>query len=179
MRAVITLLLCTATMWSCTKNERPDNEARLSSVKAMQGDQLKFNMQGASLHDYNEITDYAIAISADTNADTSIKGQVILSVVARCLGDEIEKKTLDPTDDDVSQLLKKYEQQQYFIYQPRMSNFQKLIYQAKKGNYVYICKRLSSEWYFFPGIVVVAGSLTFGAWKSRRRLRRVTAKLFK
>lgn len=89
------------------------------------------------------------------------KGNILLSVLANNIGQDITNKKFKTTNQDLQSLLLKFEGEKYYIYRPKMSSFIKLMGYACRGNYEHIFNRYKDSIFFFPSIILAPIFLIF------------------
>jgi hypothetical protein len=168
---LVTLLSCN----SIHDLKDVDLASTLESLSIRQIDTMKFGPVSAA--SYSQATDYAMQLLKDSsNPDRMSKGSIILAVMSRHISEDITNKNLDPGSSAMRTLLKKYEDISYFIYQPKIPDFLKVMNRACTGDYAYIMGRLKQRWYYYPSLVMIAAFLLFSFanllgvsnWKHRR-----------
>ncbi|GAA4318758.1 hypothetical protein [Flaviaesturariibacter amylovorans] len=175
---LLLLLLCTA---CARKGPVPSAGDPVKHLEALSIDAIDtMHFAPAPAADYVRMTDYALRLKADTaRNEQSVKGEVLLTALAAHLRSELDSGRLDPVDAQVTALIGTYHQNQFFIYQPRPSDFIKLAHYACNGDYAYIHSRMVHRWYFWPLVAGAAALLAFYAatfypfsgWRKRKRTR--------
>lgn len=128
--------------------------AQLEATSVNQIDTMKITPTSASV--YSTMMNYAEKLIRDsTNPEKSMKGEILLSVLADHLKNELEKKHLDHRNAETEMLINRLKAHKYLIYQARTPDFLKLAHHMCSGDYKYIFSRFRQESYYFP---VIAGS---------------------
>jgi len=158
--------------------QKVDSLAMANTLNALTIEEIDtIKIQPTSIGAYVKMTNYAIELMGDTsNSENSAKGEVLLSVLATHLKDQIENKSLNPDKKLTKSLLEKYAQNKYLIHQPKVSNVLKLAHHACDGNFKYIYSRIKHNRCFIPALVFLGLTLTFSLlnifrlirWKYRR-----------
>ncbi len=151
------------------------------SLSVKQLDTLTFN--NLSIDEYKILTEYALQLIKDSvDNERKFKGDVLLSLIADNLGTEIDSCNLNPTQNNVKDLLIIFEENGYFIYQPKIHDFLKLAHYTCEGEYYYILKRAKSVSFFFPVLGIFIVGIIFSImnliglikWKPRKVYNRIT-----
>lgn len=127
--------------------EKNENINILDSLTVNQLEKLDFSH--LSINKYISLTKYAIQLTNNANNDKDLfKGQVLLSIISDKIDEDINNCNLNPITKEVKNLLKIYEKEGFFIYQPKINDFLKLSYYMCDGQYDYIYKRVSAVPFF-------------------------------
>lgn len=134
---------------------------------------------GLSPRQLEVVVDYAIALKQDSSTEKQVNGELMLAVLADDLKNDIDNSGVDISDLVLKRVLIKLEGQNYFVYRPRPSNIQKLLYHMREGHWTYIYDRAFVTLYsnaglfvFVPLIIICA----FGLYR-RRSTRRNKEKI--
>ncbi|WP_298424191.1 hypothetical protein [uncultured Kordia sp.] len=121
------------------------------------------DLKKTSLSDIDIAFDKAKLLKKDTLStnDNELRGDIIISLLANELGSRINSQTVNPRDKKVKNLLLKFEGEKYFIHQPKISDFLKLMKYSCDGNYTYIYSRFATSGFYFPTIIISALFLLF------------------
>lgn len=148
--------------------------ARLKTLPLERFNTLK--VPSLSLSEYRASTNYAVSLLKDTtDKNNSMKGQVILMVVAEALSKDVVSKKIDYYADSVAPIINIYEKNSYHIPRPRVSDVVKLAKDACDGDYKYIYSRFKERSYFWPVLITlglfiifsVLNMLGYAKWKYR------------
>lgn len=152
-----------ALLLSCSRDRQLRNvdlAAGIDTLTARQIDTMKW--AAVSVASYNKLTDYALQLLNDSlDVANRSKGRIILAVSARHIKEAIVSKDLDPATVEMKALLKRYNNLSFFIYQPPIPEFLKLMNRACSGDYPYIIGRFRQRWYCWPVLVVGTAFLIF------------------
>lgn len=92
----------------------------------------------------------SINLSRDTISQIEMKGRILLDIISDYLDRSLKLNDLNPKDPTIKKILEILEDEQYLIYQPKPSNFEKLQRYFCEGRYAYIYRRASNLKAFYP-----------------------------
>lgn len=115
-----------------------------------------FDFSEFTILDLDESFNRASAMVNNTaNSKQSGLGHLYLAILSDYIKKQIEAGEISPKKRKVRQLLKKFESEQYFIHQPKIPNFLKLMHNACEGNFKYIYSRFKVSGLFIPVLLVL------------------------
>lgn len=160
---VATIILIGIHLCSCDKgpiSSNPDIVKKMTQLSISEMD--TFQIVNASLLDYQQMTNQAVSLYEDSiDGDKKIRGEILLSIISKNLGNDLSKKKFRVCDDEVQRLLNQYQQYQFFPYQPKANNFVKLMYHLCSGNYKYINSRFRISNFYLPTLILVVTFILF------------------
>ncbi len=121
-----------------------------------------FDLSSFTIEDLTQAFNRAAVIVNDSSATADPgKGHLYLAILSDHIKKEIKAGNINTKKRNVRFLLREFEAQQYFIHQPKVPNFLKLMYNACQGNFSYIYSRFKVSGFFIPVIVVFILGLAF------------------
>lgn len=130
-----------------------------SLLTSKQIDTIDFN--GYSVEKYKAVFNQAEKLKNDSV--TRFKGSVIMSVLADSFRKDLKNELLNPKERKVKYLISQFEKNQYLVYQPKPSNFIKLMYYLCnfKQQSNHIKNRFYTSIFFIPTIIVFVVFIVF------------------
>ncbi len=154
----------------------------LDNVEKLSMEQVeKLPLDEASVKEMDNLFQIATRLLDDSLKTQKHKGELLLAVMADNIGKRIDNNSINPKKEEVRSLLKKFESQQYFIYQPKINDFIKLMHYLCQGKYAYIYSRFSVSGFFIPSIVIgsialmflIANFLGIIKWRYRKKVNKL------
>jgi hypothetical protein len=113
----------------------------------------KIDYKNVKIADYPSLLKKADDLIKDTLRIQKNKGELILAITSDILKNRIDNGIINPKESEIRELLKTYESHKYFLYQPKINDFIKLMHYTCQGKYTYIYSRFSSSSFFAPVIL--------------------------
>lgn len=133
-------------------NLAQNNCIKVDNVKLKDIEHIDF--EKLHLNCLTSLIEASIQLIRDTSSLSEMKGRVLLDLISDYLDKSIKSNTLDPKNQRVKKILEILEDEQYLIYQPKPSNFEKLQRYFCEGRYTYIYRRASSLKVFYPTLLL-------------------------
>ncbi len=154
-----TLFIITLIFSSLILNAQ-DQTIKQRFIKATPKELDNFNLSDCYIDEYEELTNLSIEMLNSNIDSLEFKGEVSLSVIFNSLCEKLENNTIKKRNERVRNLLKIYEERQYY-YQQKTNDYLKLAHYLCEGRYHYIYTRVIVSPIFIPFIIISILFLAF------------------
>ncbi|MBT8288361.1 MAG: hypothetical protein KJO00_10095 [Bacteroidia bacterium] len=145
-------------IWSTSFTDDQPSELRYLSAQELSD----FDYSVYGIKEMFEAFDIGRSLSHDALRDSNReKGVVLLAALARQIATDIEQGEIDPNGSDVRRLLKGFAEEDYYIHQPTVSRFIKLMTYLCNDDYGHVLKRYRESSFFVPSLIAAVAAFIF------------------